>query len=167
MTHPSASWPLASVVATIDAVGVAEPTAIETELFSAEAQFGRGLIHPFRRDKKGDWANETGPKLVVSSVTQILGTRAESDVSEGEILWRPDLGSKLYLLKHEPNSQITRELARVYVIGSLSRWEQRARVTDVTTTSEDTSLIVAVRFNFVDLQSGAVIFQGLESSITV
>src|ERR1044072_5522330 len=61
---------------------------------------GYGLITPFRRDLKNDFANAGGVELVKSCVSQILGTRAASDYVQGELPWRPRFGSLIYLAKH-------------------------------------------------------------------
>ena len=170
MSHPTSTWPLADP--TIPPVGPEAPSAPAIRPFSALDHFGKGLIHPFRRDKKGDFANQSGPELVKSAVSQILGTFASSDISEGEVPWRPDFGSLLYLLRHQPNNAMLQELARIHVAEAVGRWEPRVRITDVrtsktkTNTSDDT-LEIAVRFNFIDLNTGKVVFENLEMTIQI
>ncbi|NUP12874.1 MAG: hypothetical protein HOW73_43095 [Polyangiaceae bacterium] len=82
----------------------------------------QGLLAPFRRDQKNDFANGTGAALIVANVRQILGMR------EGSLPWDSARGSKLYLLRHRNPDATTHELARVYVIEALAKWETRARV---------------------------------------
>lgn len=50
---------------------------------------GRGLVHPFRRDKKQDFAFAEGEELVRSAVGQVLGTASASDFTDGELPWDP------------------------------------------------------------------------------
>ncbi len=97
-----------------------------------EKILGSGLLRPFRRDGKGDFAHAEGSALLNASVGQVLSTRASSQKSQGEIPWRPDAGSKLHLLKHSNNTTVTRELARAFVLEAIRRWEPRVRLVDVT-----------------------------------
>lgn len=143
-----------------------------TRIFSSLDHFGHGLTHPLRRDSKGDFANQSGPELVKAAVLQILGTFASSEISEGEVPWRPDFGSLLYLLRHHPNNAILQDLARVHVVEAVGRWDSRVRITDVRTsktktTTDDDTLDIAVRFNFIDLNTGKVVFENLEVTIVV
>jgi len=138
----------------------------------SQQPFGNGLTHPFRRDRKSDFANTFGPELVASAVSQIIGTMASSEASEGEVPWRPDFGSLIHLLKHQPNNEILQELGRTCVVQAVGRWESRVRITDVTVSKatnaqRDDTMELNVRFNFVDLNTGKVIFEDLEASIVI
>ena len=171
MSLPSVSWTVTAPVVAIAAVGPVLPSPVAVPTFLPEQAFGRGLTAPFRRDRKGDFANTSGKDLVVSAVRQILGTVSESEFNQGEMPWRPDFGSKLLLLKHAPNNQALLEIARLHVVEAVTRWEKRVRITDVQTTNEDldqlNKLTITVRFNFIDLQTGRIIFEDLEASIQV
>jgi len=173
MSHPTTTWPLSTPASpSIPAVGPTTPSAPAIRPFSALDHYGRGLIHPFRRDGRGDFANQSGPDLVRSSVSQILGTFAASEASEGEVPWRPDFGSLLYMLRHQQNNQALVELARVYVVDAISRWEPRVRITGVSArkfenNSRDDSLEILVRYNFLDQNTGKVIYEDLESVISI
>lgn len=171
MSHATSTWALTAPVVTITAVGPTTPTAIVEVSFTEANQFGRGVTHPFRRDGKGDFQNLVGAELVQRAVSQILGTKAATEFNQGEIQWRPDFGSKLHLLRHAPNNQATHELARLYSVEAVNRWEPRARITNVNVLSEDPtdlkSLTVAAKFNFIDLNTGAVIFDNLETAIVL
>jgi len=98
---------------------------------------GFGVLRPFVRDKKSDWASDGGGRLVAACIGQVLGTRAASEFSQGEIPWRDEFGSWLHRLRHASNDDTTREIARVYVAEAISRWEPRANVTGVEVLSED------------------------------
>jgi phage baseplate assembly protein W len=173
MSHPTTTWPLTTPAGpSIPAVGPTSPSAPASRPFTVLDHFGFGLTHPFRRDGKGDFANQAGPELVKSAVSQILGTFASSDISEGEVPWRPDFGSLLYLLRHQPNNLMLQELARVHVAEAIGFWEPRVRITDVRTSkletdNTDDTLEIAVRFNFIDLNTGKVVFEDLESTIQI
>lgn len=135
--------------------------------------FGYGLLRPFRRDRKLDWAAAGGVRLVTACVGQVLGTRAASDFSQGELPWRTEFGSKLYLLRHAANDDTTRELARIYIAEALVRWEPRVRVTGVEIVSEEVeglgevALAIRVRFDLVDRNTAgnAVLLPGLEAVV--
>ena len=93
--------------------------------------FGSGITRPFRRDKKTDFASESGLDLIRSQVGQVLGTRASSNFSQGELPWNPQFGSLLHLLKHRNTFDGTKELAHVYVIEALKKYVPRIRVKEV------------------------------------
>ena len=89
---------------------------------------GNGILRPFARDQKQDFANGSGAELVGRSIGQVLGTRATGPTSQGELPWRPGFGSLLYQLRHENNTVLLRETARVFARDALRRWEPRAEI---------------------------------------
>ena len=119
---------------------------------SAEAHLGFGLLHPFVRDQKNDFANDGGERLVKACVGQVLGTRASSDTAQGEIPWNTEFGSLLYRLKHMKNDFALQDIVRVYVVDALKRWEPRVIVKQVTMTRESTDdggeNILAIRLRY-------------------
>lgn len=92
---------------------------------------GSGLLRPFRRDQRADFAEAGGGALIRSAVGQILGTVGSSDFTQGELPSRTEFGSLLHLLSHQKNDRVLQELARVYVVDALKRWEPRVVVTSV------------------------------------
>lgn len=96
---------------------------------------GFGILTPFRRGG-ADFVSGGGLELLQSHIGQVLGTRAGSDFTEGEIPWRGDFGSLLHLLRHQNNNQVREELARIYVAEALARWVPQIRLKDVTITRE-------------------------------
>ena len=88
---------------------------------------GFGILTPFRRGP-ADFVAGGGVELVQSMVGQVLGTRAGSDFTEGELPWRGDFGSLLHLLKHQNNTQVLEELGRIRVAEALSRWIPQIRL---------------------------------------
>ena len=81
-----------------------------------------GLLIPFRRDRKRDFASGSGADLMRSKGEQVLMTQGKTPRSAGEIPWRTDFGSGLHLLRHQKNGAVLEELARVYVRDALRRW---------------------------------------------
>lgn len=114
-------------VSSSDTIGQNEATVVN--------QFGYGLLRPFRRDLKNDFANAGAPDIIRSAVGQILGTRGAGSGIQGELLWRPEFGSQLYRLRHRNLDAATFELARYHVIDALSKWEPRIRITGFTIAS--------------------------------
>lgn len=56
-----------------------------------ESAAGFGLIRPFQRDRKADFAAGSGEALVRSAVGQIPGTMASSDFTQGEVRGAPTI----------------------------------------------------------------------------
>jgi len=109
-----------------------------------------GLLRPFRRDQKADFAAAGGEQLIRSAVGQILGTVGSSDFTQGELPWRTSLGSLLHLLRHQKNDRVLQELARVYIVDALKRWEPRVVVTAVQIAREqhDGENVLAIRIRY-------------------
>jgi phage baseplate assembly protein W len=119
----------------------------------AQEFLGFGLLRPFRRDRKADFAAAGGEALVRSAVGQILGTMASSDFTQGELPWRTEFGSLLHLLRHQKNDAVLQELARVHVADALKRWEPRVQLTSVQVTRErdrgENVLAIRLRYNII------------------
>jgi phage baseplate assembly protein W len=111
---------------------------------------GFGLVRPFRRDGRADFLAAGGEPVIRSAVGQILGTVGASDGMPGELPWRTDFGSLLYRLRHQKNDNVLQELARVYVVDALKRWEPRIVVTAVQVSREqhDGKNVLAIRLNY-------------------
>jgi phage baseplate assembly protein W len=134
---------------------------------------GYGLLRPFRRDLRSDFAADGGEEVIKSAVGQILGTMGSSDFTQGEIPWRTELGSLLHLLRHQKNDAVVQELARVYVVDALKRWEPRVQVTSVQVTRErldgENALAIEVRYNVISANSprNAVLLTNVEQALWV
>lgn len=134
---------------------------------------GFGLLRPFRRDQQLDFAAAGGARLVEACVGQVLGTRCASGFSEGELPWRDEFGSLLYLLRHREIDETTQELARVYVAQALARWEPRVRVTGVEVLAEEVdglgpvALAIRVQFDLVSRMApgNSVLLPGLSATV--
>jgi phage baseplate assembly protein W len=129
---------------------------------------GQGLLRPFRRDQKNDFAADAGVNLVVACVGQVLGTKADSPASPGELPWRTNFGSKLHLLRHSNNADLSVGLATVYSKDALKLWEPRAQVTAVSVepSVSQREMRVRVRFNVVD-RGGRTVLQDQQAVVTV
>jgi phage baseplate assembly protein W len=105
----------------------------------ASTLLGTGMMRPIYRGR--DFSHGAGAPEIMSNVGQVLGTQV------GTLPWRPELGSRLHLLRHRPNNHATRELARLYVDEALSKWEPRAEAAKVEVVDQDQSAksTVAIR----------------------
>lgn len=105
-----------------------------------------GLLTPFRRDKKRDFASGSGEDLLASKVRLALLTEGATPRYSGELPWRTAFGSGLHLLRHLRNDAALSDLARVYVRDCLARWVPEAELVEVVATRDGAVLQVGVRF---------------------
>lgn len=131
---------------------------------------GNGIIRPFQRDKKNDFANASGKRLVSSTIGQILGTQAQGQVANGEIRWRQDFGSLFYLLKHR-KGRIVKELGRQYAQDALNRWEPRVVVTKVVPVFDSERRLASFKItaDLIDenVPGNQVLIPGVEAEIPI
>lgn len=126
----------------------------------------RGLLVPFRRDRKRDFASGTGGDLLGTKVLQALMTAGATPRSSGELPWRTSFGAGLDLLRHQRNDAALAELARVQVRDALRRWVPEAELVEVRVTREDATLMLRVRYRPAR-RAGAATDQPAEVAITV
>jgi phage baseplate assembly protein W len=106
----------------------------------------RGLLAPFRRDRKRDFASDDGDELLTSKVLEVLSTDGGTVRSSGELPWRTAFGTPLQLLRHQNNDVALGELARVYVRDALQRWVPEATLVAVAVEREGAVLTLQVRY---------------------
>ena len=104
-----------------------------------------GLLTPFRRDRKRDFASGSGADLLCTKVLQALMIEGATPRSSGELPWRTSFGAGLHLLRHQRNDEVLAELARVYVRDALARWVPSARLVSLEVTREDATLMLRLR----------------------
>jgi uncharacterized protein len=137
------------------------------------AFLGFGLTRPFQRDLRSDFAAAGGEQLIRSAVGQILGTVGSSDYTQGEMPWRTDFGSLLHVLRHQRNDHVLQELARVYVVDALTRWEPRVVVTSVQVMREqregENVLAIRIRYDVISTNTPGnnVILSGIDQTVRV
>lgn len=129
-----------------------------------------GLIRPFQRDGRADFAAATGEQLIRSAIGQILGTIGASDATPGELPWRTEFGSLLYRLRHQKNDAVLQELARVYVVDAVKRWEPHIVITAVQIQREplDGENVLAIRLQYDVVSSnlsGNVVLSGIVQTV--
>jgi hypothetical protein len=105
-----------------------------------------GILAPFQRDQKRDFASGSGDTLLASKVLQALMTEGATPQSSGELPWRTSFGSGLHVLRHMRNDAALSELARIYVRDCLKRWVPEAALVEVIAVRDGSSLQIKVRF---------------------
>ena len=105
-----------------------------------------GLITPFQRDRKQDFAFCTGTRLALSNVEQVLMTQGATSSGAGELPWRCEFGSPLHILRHAPADQATQALARSYIETAFAQWLPELHLVSVTVSVENTQLRIYIRF---------------------
>lgn len=125
-----------------------------------------GLLTPFRRDQKSDFANGTSADLIKANVRTILGTRCGTETEHGELSWNSKFGSRLFLLRHRKPDVTTRELARIYAIDALARWEPRVSVTGADYIVDGRKRIIPVTFNII-ARGGVVVVSDQNVDVTL
>lgn len=139
--------------------------SIETGSSVGSGVTGRGILLPFRRDKKADFANGEGIALTRSAVRLVLSTICASDVSQGELPWRTELGSLVHLLRMRNNSPALAELAANRVAGALKTWVPAVRVRSVRVTRDGDKCWLGIRYDIADPIGTKVLVSGLETSV--
>lgn len=91
----------------------------------------RRSIDPLFRRAVHDVAAVEDDALVRAQVEQVLATECNPDGTGGELPWRTSFGSPLHLLRHRNASDVTRELARVWIRDAITKWVPRAKVTAI------------------------------------
>jgi phage baseplate assembly protein W len=128
-----------------------------------------GLVRPFQRDGKSDFTAAGSERLIRSAVGQILGTVGGSDFTQGELLWNTSFGSLLHLLRNRKNDAALQELARLYVVDALKRWEPRVQVTSVQLSRERDQgkniLAIRLRYNILPSAGDSVVISHVEQVV--
>lgn len=109
---------------------------------------GVGLVLPFQRDGRGDFAHAYDEKLYASEMEMILTTQGDSPASIGELPWRTSFGAGLHRLRFMPNSVATRELARTMIQKSLKRWMPEVIVRNVGAQRSGNTLELFIHWGF-------------------
>ena len=112
-------------------------------------QFGHGIICPFQRDGKNDFANADGKRLLSSDIGELLGVLGPTPTKPGELPWRTDLGSRLNTLRHRRlHAEMIRATAEQMTAGPVRQWEPRVRPGRTYITTEDDNTM-RIRFSYV------------------
>jgi phage baseplate assembly protein W len=163
------AWPLLAEPQT-PAVPVVVVTRSETgRSIDTAGITGRGIVRPFRRDLKRDFANGTGVELVASEIAQALGTVAQNELSSGELPWRTEFGCILHLLRLQNLTPVLAAKAQAFVARALRQWVPRVRITSIRVerSVEQTALIIRLRWTLIAEGTERVLVSGLETEIAL
>ena len=105
-----------------------------------------GVLTPFRRDRKRDFASGDGDELLASKVEELLATEGATARSSGELAWRTSFGTPLQLLRHQRNDAILAELARVYVRDALRKWLPEAQIIELKVARDGSTVTLLLRY---------------------
>ena len=105
-----------------------------------------GVLTPFRRDRKRDFASGDGDELLASKVEEVLATEGATARSSGELPWRTAFGTPLQLLRHQRNDAILAELARVYVRDALRKWLPEAQIIELKVARDGSTVTLLLRY---------------------
>ncbi len=127
---------------------------------------GFGILRPFQRDQKNDFATGSGARIFAARIGQILGTKSDTPMSVGELPWRTNFGSRLHILRHLKNSESLEQLAHAYVVEALKRWEPSIVVSDtrIDRTTIPRTLIIVVKYNVID-RTGQTTLENQETRV--
>ncbi len=115
-------------------------------------EYGHGIVCPFQRDGKGDFANDGGLSLLKSDIAELIGIIGPTVQQPGELPWNTEVGSRVLMMKHRGlHAEMVRATAEQMVSAPVRMWEKRARVgpTEVVTDLEAQSLVI--RFSYVPI----------------
>lgn len=107
-----------------------------------EQILGIGLTTPLQLDAKGGIRASAGLEKVRESILTILGTR------KGERTMRPNFGCELDKLVFAPNNAATASLAQYYVEESLTLWEPRIELTEVSVVNDNAGGCLNIDINY-------------------
>lgn len=124
--------------------------------------FGHGIICPFQRDGKGDFAHAGGGRLLTSDIGELLGIIGPVGVRGGEVPWRMEMGSNLQSLRHRrTHSELVRATAEAMTAGVIKKYEPRVRAGASTAEPGDDGQSIQVRLSYqpVGSQQSAVFYE--------
>jgi hypothetical protein len=108
---------------------------------------GRGILCPFMRDGKGDFANTEGLPVLKSDIGELLGIVGPTVTQPGELPWDGGRGSRLLVLKHRGiHSEMVRAMAEHMSSGVIRSYETRVRVGQTRIVIDGTALRVTVSY---------------------
>jgi hypothetical protein len=114
--------------------------------------FGHGLMCPFQRDGRGDFAHEGGLPLLRSDLGELLGILGPEGDQPGELPWAMSLGARLHALKHRGmHREMVRAIAEDMTAGAVRRWYSehvRVGATDTVAEQRPEGGVLSVSFSY-------------------
>lgn len=156
----SASYTLADDPAPLPAAAAVQASEVVPN--ASPLTVARGLLLPFQRNQRSDFANATGSELWIARVKLLLSVRGPTERGVGEIAWRPEEGAPLHLLRHQNNTPMMREMARHYIVDAFRRSLPGVVLSDLGTPLLEKNKLT-VRITFMVVQGNVPVERGLEA----
>jgi phage baseplate assembly protein W len=158
--------PVESSYSLIPEVAPASPStasSLDASSFAFAQIVGVGLVVPFQRGPS-DFNASGSIEMIESSISQVLGVRARSARTGGELPWRSEFGSKFDLLRHKKaESLITLATARSFAIEAITRWLPEIRLKSVEATVRKSvdgrtknGILIRVSYDLVGLNRSGI-----------
>ena len=120
-------------------------------------EYGNGIICPFQRDGKGDFANADGLDLLKSDIGELIGVIGPTTQQPGELPWNTELGSRVLMMKHRGlHAEMVRANADQLVSAPVRRWENRARVRSTEVVVDENAQSLTIKFSYVPIGKRSV-----------
>lgn len=124
----------------------------------------KGILAPFRRDLKNDFAHGSGTTVIANNIREILLAQAAEEDAAGDVAWDGTLGSRLHLIVHRAGTPGLDEIARHFVVDAVRRQEPRARITRVRLSRKKNVTTIGIKFVPTDRNGRAI---GAEDNVDV
>lgn len=99
----------------------------------ASDYLGKSFKYPIQPTERGEIEKVEGLESIKQSMFVILSTPI------GSYFFLEDFGSNLHKLKFEPNDEILESLLRYNVVESITKWEKRAKIIDISFKNQNES----------------------------
>jgi hypothetical protein len=115
-------------------------------------EYGHGIICPFQRDGKGDFAHADGLDLLRSDIGELIGVIGPTTQQPGELPWNTELGSRVLTMKHRGlHAEMIRATADQLVSAPVRMWEKRARARSTEVVVDENSQSLRISFSYVPI----------------
>ena len=115
-------------------------------------EFGCGIVCPFQRDGKGDFANDCGLPLLKSDIGELIGIMGPTTFQPGELPWNMDIGSRVFQMRHRGmNVEMTRATAADFVESPVRVFEPRARPINTEVVIDFNRSVLTIKFNYAPI----------------
>ena len=101
-------------------------------------------ISKFIMDDDGSFSSDTGEEIIKEKIKQVLLTQ------KGELAWDPSFGSNLNKVRHQKNTRVISELARVYIEEAIEQHIPEVQIIDTVAQRGDSSIVISIIYAIGD-----------------
>jgi hypothetical protein len=113
-------------------------------------EYGHGIICPFQRDGKGDFANAGGLALVRSDVAELIGIIGPTVTQPGELPWDTERGTRINAMKHRHmHAEMSRVTAEQLISGPIRIYEKRVRPARTEIVIDEVTQSTTIKFSYI------------------